>query len=291
MNRSAIKLLFFPALLVLNACTYTFYQAECHFPVAGGLHRSSVLSDEMIETSGLDQYDSCFYSFNDSGGEPVVFGFCPENAAVNRIPLPEAQNRDWETMALDNNYLYIGDVGNNFGSRDTLLIYRYNVGILESSAAASPPQLISLSYNEPVTRNERGFISHDCEAMFVYGDSLYLFAKDWVTMDTRIYVLPAAPGHYDLSAKQTYHVRALITGADIDPDRREVVLVGYRNFMPVIIRYSFDTNPALIACGGKARIYPRYLGTQVEGVSFDYAGRVWVTSEKALYKQSLYRVN
>ena len=39
--------------------------------------------------------------------------------------------------------------------------------------------IISLSYDEAVVRNNKGFYSHDCEALFAHVDSLYLFSKDW----------------------------------------------------------------------------------------------------------------
>ena len=281
-------LLILPLMAFFSSCTYTFYPAECAYPVTGFMKKTAVITDSLVETSGLVTSDSVFISFNDSGGEPALYYFNRDGNLLQKTVIQHATNADWEDIASDGSYFYIADVGNNFGSRDTLTIYKVPFSKLGEQDILSMAGRISFEYDEPVDKNDRGLYSHDCEAMFVFDDSLNLFAKNWVSHGTRVYVLPAQPGHYKLKARMTYPVEALITGADIDPERSEVVLVGYRRFMPVLIRYSYLDDPAFIECGGKGRIYPRWLGTQTEGVCFGPGDRIYVTSEKRLYKQALY---
>jgi hypothetical protein len=281
----------------LASCSYTFLPMACEYPTAGRISRVLQLSDSINETSGLLWENDTFLTFNDSGGEAALYSFTDSIPLIRKSLIYNSHNADWEAMAGNDEYIYIADVGNNFGRRDTLQIYRIEKrsqltdeteGGLEKHLEITA--IISFSYDEDSYTSEKGWYSHDCEALLSFHDSLYLFAKDWVKKETRVYVLPAKAGHYNIRAKYSYPVQALITGADIDEVRREVVLVGYRNFMPVVIRYGFENDPGRISCGGKARIYPRYAGTQVEGVCFDKEGRIFISSEKSLYKQALYRV-
>jgi len=278
-----------PLLVAVTSCTYTFYPTNCDYPVAGAMKKTAVLSDSLIETSGLAYQDSLFISFNDSGGDPALYFFNDSGSVLQKTLVRNAVNADWEDIAYGGGYYYVADVGNNFGTKDTLQIYKIRVAEAGLPGFLDAAEVISFSYDEPVSRTGRGLYSHDCEALFVYGDSLYLFAKDWVQLETRVYVLPADAGHYRIKSRIAYPVNTLITGADIDISRKEVVLVGYNKLVPVLIRYGFNEDPALISCGGRARRFLRYAGTQMEGVCYDPFGRIFVTSEKRLYRQALYQ--
>ncbi|MDT8432289.1 MAG: hypothetical protein RQ746_12280, partial [Bacteroidales bacterium] len=212
-----------PLLFAATSCTYTFYPTSCEYPVAGAVKKTAVLSDSLIETSGLAYQDARFISFNDSGGDPALYFFNDSGSVLQKTIVRNAVNADWEDITHGNGYYYVADVGNNFGTKDTLQIYK-----IRAAAAGLPDflvaaEVISFSYDEPVSRTGRGLYSHDCEALFVYGDSLYLFAKDWVHLETRVYVLPVDAGHYRIKSKVAYTVNALITGADIDRSSKEVV--------------------------------------------------------------------
>lgn len=360
MNIRSAAILACLSLLTVTSCTYTFYPSGCDYPVTNRMVKETVMSDSMDETSGLALHDSVFFTINDSGGEAALYSFTTDVPLLATLPVPGAENADWEDLAFDGKNFYIADVGNNFGRRDTLVIYkvpvgnagnaihRSNSGIQHGSAdpgihsafadagiqhgSAGPgihptfadsgiqhgsadgpsvpvqpgndlpehsseslqqgsPELqrITFSYDEPTFRNRGGWYSHDCEAIFWYNDSLYLFSKDWVNFTTRVYILPDEPGHYTIRSSHTYQVNALVTAADIHPPSKEVLLVGYRRFMPVVIRYSYDTDPGMISCGGKARTFPRFTGTQVEGACFDAEGNIYISSEKTAFKQALYR--
>jgi hypothetical protein len=279
-----------PVFLFFTSCSYTFYQAKCAYPIPGSIQKIAVLPDSLYETSGLAKRRDTFLSFNDSGGKPALYSFKKGGPILQQTIIENASNTDWEDIAYDGLYYYIADVGNNFGTRDTLVVYKVNAGELAGADIFHSGEQITFSYEEEVNRTERGWYSHDCEALFYFNDSLYLFAKDWVTMDTRIYVMPAKAGHYNLSSRVVYSVNALITGADINPVNNEVVLVGYKKTtMPVLIKYQYANDPAIIKCGGKARKYPRLLGTQFEGVCYDEDGRIVLSSEKRIYKQALYQ--
>jgi len=274
---------------LISSCTYTFYPASCEYPTARYLKKVSTIPDSVYETSGIAAKNGKFISFNDSGGEAALYFFSGNSDEIQKSRILNSTNVDWESMAYDGDNFYIADVGNNFGRRDTLTIYKIPSGPLPGETQSELAERITFSYLEEASHTASGWYSNDCEAIFWYNDSLYLFSKDWVNLNTRVYVLPDQPGHYDLAPRVSYEVDALITGADVFIPGNEVVLVGYRKYVPILIRYSFESDPSMITGGGKARKYPARIGAQTEGVCFDDAGRIFVTSEKTFRKQALYR--
>jgi hypothetical protein len=277
---------------VLASCTYQFYPAACDHPLPGMLQVSATLDSSLSETSGLLYLGGIIWSFNDSGGEAALYGFDPRSGQVLRkVSISNASNVDWEDIAADLQYIYVGDVGNNFAGRDTVVIYR----ISKNSLLSGDPEIlhegiISLSFEEEILKNPGGYSSHDCEALMAYGDSLYLFSKNWVDESTSVFVVPATPGHYRRSQTHSYPARLLVTGADLHSSSRQVALVGYHNYMPVVITYEYGENPGSLACGGKARVYPLRRGRQVEGICFDPGGNIFISSEQSIRKQTLFKL-
>lgn len=277
---------------LFSACTYRFYPSECQKPVAGKLVKHTRLDTILSENSGLLWMEGHLWTFNDGGGEPALFKVDTENGSVIRKTIiSNAVNVDWEDIAMDASYVYVADVGNNFHARDTVVIYRVpRNSLLKGDPEIDHEGLITLSFEETVSLSKQGYSSLDCEALLVHRDSLYLFTKDWVAQTTSVYVFPARPGHHHLQHRYRYEARFLVTGADFDPERKEVALVGYRNYMPVVVRYDYLTDPGSISCGGRARYYPLRAGRQVEGVCFDEAGNLYISAEQSLQKPMLFRV-
>jgi len=236
--------------------------------------------------------DGNIWSFNDSGNEPALYCLdIDDGSVIRKTIIRNATNVDWEDMAEDETHIYVADVGNNQATRDTVVIYR----IRKTSVLSGDPELIhdgiiSVSFDDTLNRTRSGLSSHDCEAVFALGDSLFLFSKNWVDQSTSVFILPRMPGHYNVSPSTRYEVGLLITGADLFPGNRQVSLVGYRDYMPVVITYEYGASPARISCGGKAKVYPMKSGRQVEGICYDHHGDLYISAEKALQKQTLFKV-
>lgn len=277
---------------LFSSCTYRFYQADCDFPTPGAMHKQFDLDSTVLETSGLLCCEGGIWTFNDSGGEAALYCLDAGNGSLIRKSIVKnASNVDWESIAEDETHIFVADVGNNFGNRDTLTIYR----ILRTALLSEKPEvihdgIISLCFTGEVIKRETGYSNRDCEAILAFGDSLYLFSKDWIEQSTLVYALPKEPGHYSLSAISAYQVKFLVTGADILPGKQEISLVGYRSYMPVVLSYEFENSPAQISCGGKARLYPIRAGRQVEGICYDPRGNLLISAEKSLKKQALFRL-
>jgi len=277
---------------LFSGCSYHFYPATCEKALAGKMMKQARLDGTLSENSGLLWMDGHFWTFNDSGGEAALYQVDPESGEVIRkTVIRQAVNVDWEDIAMDDSFIYVADVGNNSHARDTLVIYR----IKRSSVLTGDPEidfqdLITLTFAEELVLSPKGLSSLDCEALLTRHDSLYLFTKDWVERSTSVYVFPAEAGHHHLQPRYRYELDMLVTGADIDPETREVALVGHRNYMPVVIKYDYESDPGRISCGGRARYYPLRIGRQVEGICFDEAGNLFLSSEQSLQKPALFRV-
>jgi hypothetical protein len=249
----------------------------------------------VLENSGLIWYQDKLWTINDSGGDPVLFSIDMQTGkCIQAIYIEGAENRDWEELAQDGDFIYIFDIGNNFGRRDELTIYMVSKdSIPVAGNARIHPEIIHYRYGDK--GKNRGFFSrspHDCEAAFALNDSLYLFTKDWENLQTDIYTCPARPGTYTLWPAATFEADGLVTGADISPeDSNLIMLIGYKDYVPFLweIRgfdfgnYSFKS---------KKRIdFPEKYDLQTEGIAIRTAGQVYISCEMSSWPASVYTFN
>lgn len=79
----------------------------------------------MRETSGLICFNELFWTHNDSGGRPEIYGLDTQKGKIKAtVIVSNASNVDWEEIAQDDQYVYVGDFGNNRGVRRDLCIYK-----------------------------------------------------------------------------------------------------------------------------------------------------------------------
>ena len=92
------------------------------------------LPDLLQETSGLLWIDGQLYSHSDEG-PARLFRIDPGSGAIEQtITFIGADNVDWEDLAEDEEYVYVGDFGNNSGNRTDLTIYRIEKADLVNNA-------------------------------------------------------------------------------------------------------------------------------------------------------------
>lgn len=75
------------------------------------------------ESSGLAVADGRVHSVEDSGGPSTVFAFDRTGALVDEIAV-DAENVDWEDLAIDDGSLFVGDIGDNRAQRDEVRVHR-----------------------------------------------------------------------------------------------------------------------------------------------------------------------
>ena len=137
------------------------------------------LPSQLSEISGLEKWnDSTLIAINDGGNEPILFLLNLNGQITRKISVSNASNIDWEALAIDDNYVYIGDIGNNMNERKDLCIYRMNRGEIAHSSTVIAEKM-NISYKEqrtfPPLNKERHF---DAEAMTFFEGQLWIFTKN-----------------------------------------------------------------------------------------------------------------
>ena len=125
------------------------------------------LAAEVDETSGLLLHNNELWTHNDSGGEAKLFSIDTTNGNVIRsVTILNSQNIDWEDLCKDETHAYIGDFGNNSGTRQNLRIYKISLADLENPDTESiEPQIIDFTYNPDIYNaifKKRNTTNFDC---------------------------------------------------------------------------------------------------------------------------------
>lgn len=241
------------------------------------------LPKEVSETSGLFLHNGRLWTHNDSGGKPILYALDTVTfEVVQRITLANAKNKDWEDVCTDGKTVFVGDFGNNKGSRKNLRIFTFPLSALPDEGDASlTVDSIRFSFGDQ-TNFEKRKHEHDfdCEAMFATEDYLYLLSKGWETGTTRLYRLPKTPGNHVAEVVNGFDSQGLITGADYDREHHILTIVGYvktvwKPFMYLI----FDFDEAGQKLSHRRFEMPQLTGAQTEGICFFDYGRCYVTAE------------
>ncbi len=231
------------------------------------------LSKKINETSGLEIIDENFITLNDSGDDPALYTFDKEGKNLSKSLIKGAQNRDWESLASDENFVYIADIGNNRGNRKDLKIY---ITDLEFNLIDS----INFNYNNQSKFEKKKKNKYDAEALVSFNDSLIIFSKNRKKLTTELYFLPKKSGRFSIKPRDSYNVDALITGGDYNSKLDLIALVGYsysikKQFLFILKNFSnFSNNQSKI----KKYDIP-ITNAQIEAVKIINEKEFWMTSE------------
>lgn len=162
-----------------------------------------LLPEQLNEISGLEQLSiDRFVAINDGGNDPLLIILDKKGCIQQKIVVNNAKNNDWEDLAKDDTYLYIGDIGNNANQRKDLAVLRVKLSDLDKEATEVSAEKINYSYAEqkdfpPAEDN----LLYDAEGMIVQNDSIWIFTKNRVPAKTTsgktyIYKFPVKPGSY-----------------------------------------------------------------------------------------------
>jgi hypothetical protein len=257
------------------------------------------LEDRAIkESSGLAasrHNPGLFWTHNDSGDGPFLYAFDRRGTARGTWRVTGAKAYDWEDVAIGpgvepgRSYLYIGDIGDNDRERAEIIVYRVAEPLAGEPAddmwggtrRTEPAEAIRLRYADG---------RHDAEALAVHpatGD-LYIITKTMSGSKTSGVYKLAAPFSTSIvnTLEKVSDLRlpglfpGMVTGSDISPDGRKIVLCDYFNAyelrLPERSKSGFDevwTQPLSTIQTGSRH--------QGEAVCYRLDGRaILVTSEK-----------
>lgn len=198
------------------------------------------LPHELAENSGIIFYKNLLWTFNDSGGKNKIYAFNLAGKIEKKIEIKDAKNDDWEDIAQDNKYIYIGDFGNNSGTRRNQRIFKIKKkDIGKKSKQKIEAKEIKFSFENQTNYNFQGKNTpFDCEAMIALDGNLYIFTKDWANRTTTVYKTPTKKGGYKIRPIEKFNATGLITGADLSPNQTKLALLGYKNYKPILWLFS-----------------------------------------------------
>jgi len=244
------------------------------------------------ETSGLALIADEYWTVNDSGNDPSLYKFDIRSGKVlSEVLITSAENNDWESLAQDESYIYIGDFGNNTGGRDNLKIFKAALDDLSTSSIKNI-QTITFKYPDQDTFYSGYNHNFDCEALISRGDSLYLFSKNWLDKKCKLYGLSKNDEDQTAALLSEFDSGGTITGASLHQSKKELYLLGYngvgtyRSFLWVLS----DWEGSDFFSGTKSK-YILSIDRQTEGILVDTDGSLLISAEQNRGGHpSLYRV-
>lgn len=239
------------------------------------------ISEKLKEISSLEIIDGHYWGQNDSGGKPELYKINPETGKIiQTVKITNAENRDWEELAVSDQYFFIGDFGNNNGKRKDLAVFYFPISELESKKKEISVEVQKIEFSFPEQKdfdpgNKK--TNFDCEAMFYYKGKLHLFTKEWSNLATSHYILDIKPGKQQAIKVETFKTNYLVTGATIDTNpisnTHGFYLIGYTpDGVAFISGFSLPKNGKELLFSNKLNKFNLPLGFtaqvgQTEGIS------------------------
>ncbi len=270
---------------VLDFAQATITLDEESVPDYMGLFNQIEHSSLVKEASGLQWVQGRLFAINDGGNPAEFYELSPDHGGVVRtIRVANAQNIDWEDLALGDNYLYIGDFGNNLGNRSDLRVLRIPIADALGKTEVQA-EVIAFGYDRQTGTGPASDHRFDCEAMVFHEGKLLLFTKPSNAQGSDVYTLDPNPGMQTAKFAGTFETKGWITGADLTPGGKNIVFIGYENagFASRSI-LSFVKNPQLPSLAGNI-LKSMHLGSvaltsQTEGIAIDGNFRVKIAGEQ-----------
>ena len=246
--------------------------------------RSEKISDSIPETSGLLSFQNLLWTHNDDH-DTTLYGLDHQGKIKKKINLKGIKNIEWEEITQDSSYIYLGDFGNNSkGNRQDLRILR----IEKESLSLSNPVIdtIAFSYADQTTFSvqKSNTTDFDCEAFVAIKDSLYLFTKQFTNKQTAVYSLPKKPGKYTAKLKESIHIKGLVTGATVIPNRNGIVLCGYSKTLDPFVFLLYDYPNHDFSKGSQRKIKIKRPFHQIEGITTEDGLLFYISNEATQMK-------
>ncbi len=229
----------------------------------------AALSSEVTESSGLLYWQGSLWTHNDSGGQPFLYEISPlDGSLLRKVYVKGLSNQDWEELAQDEHYFYLGDFGNNNGDRKNLGIHRLAKDQLYLDTISGQTIFFNFPDQVDFTSQPRA-TNFDCEAMIATADELILFSKNYLNAQTRQYRLPKTPGTHQAKLINDFNIGGLVTAAAMDRTSNNLYLLAYTkpaDFKPFIwVFYDFCGSDFF---GGQQKKIDLALIQQTEGLCF-----------------------
>ena len=247
--------------------TATEEDGSCTYEIVNVSPVWSIELDEKIrETSGLILWDEALWTMNDDTDTRLYQLNTSTGEIIATHLLPGVVNQDWEEIAQDEDYIYVGDIGNNMGNRKNLHILCIDKLSLKAGNPSIDTIWFTFSDQQNFASSSLNQKEFDCEAFVVSSDSIYLFTKQWQSSYTSKYVLPKLPGSYVAQKREVFNIQGLVTGATYLEHGRLLVLCGYTGLMLPFMHLFYDYQGDDFFTGTQKRVNIALPFHQVEGI-------------------------
>lgn len=245
-----------------------------------------VQDEALTEISGLAasrRYPGCFWAHNDSGDTARLFLLGPGGATVATLELEGIEARDWEDMALAGDYLYIGDIGDNFAVMENVRIHRLREPELDVSRTGQRLTIGGARIESMTLRYPDG--PRDAETLAVTPTGrLLIVTKNREKSGFYVSGEPFLPGGAGVLRKIGEHqfgftgwATKLTTGGDFSPDGHTLAVQTYSQIALFALGAAFDTSTLQLESPQLLALPPL---RQSESVCFSADGEfLWCSSE------------
>lgn len=241
-------------------------------------YKTAVLSDTLKENSGLNFFKGKLYTFNDGGNSSEIFEIDRTSWKIRNVFKTNLINRDWEAMASDSANLFIGDFGNNTGTRKDLKIYKIP---FDGARISDSIKTISYFYPEQKDFTSRNLNNDfDAEAMIFLNGKIHVFTKEWASKATTHYIIdPQISENQPALKTETFKTDFVVTDAAYF--QKKLYLVGYTKNTEVFLSVFNETESGIFF---KDKPVKYYLGSslsvgQIEGIEVDENG-IYISGEE-----------
>lgn len=167
-----------------------------------------------------------FWGINDKGNDPEVFRFSINGSVLQQVKIKKVDNDDWEAIARHpDGSLLIGGVGDNDEVKKEYAIYQIHAPERNDDTIKSQETF------EFVYSDQR---SHNCEAMFVLDNKVYLITKEKNEHNhAKFFRLDVLRPNQTLTAKEvtTLTEPGVVSDAAYDPSIELLAVLTYNQIM------------------------------------------------------------
>jgi len=235
----------------------------------------------------LEIIDNNLITLNDSGNPSNLYYLNEDGEIVKTRVFNNIKNNDWEDLTADNEFIYIADIGNNFDTRDNLLIIKVPVNFRNNSV-----ELINFYYPEQNDFSFKQLSMYDAEGLISLGNELLVFTKNRANKTTEIYKLPKKPGDYKAELIGEIDVSSIVTAADYNEKMRMLALTSTLDFNEYFIITIENFNPLKLESAKINKFKIPIKKTQVESIKIIDKSSFWISSEAELLgNPMLYKIS
>lgn len=255
------------------------------------------MTSALLESSGIAvTQPNRIWSHNDSGNPNKIICIDSSGNVLRTLTISNAENNDWEDMALDpSGKLYICDGGNNNNDRRNLkILILPNPDEVEGNAVDA--EIIHYTFEDqtafPPPQSNRNF---DVEAIVWKYGYIYLFTKNRSTPQNgwcKLYRLPAVAGQYTAALMDSINLglnddAARVTSADINQQTGELALLTATR----IISFTDYVGDRFFNANRREYFFSSDQG-QIEALQFYDKRKLYMTEEGSSGNPGkLYRIN